>query len=80
VIEDACFTYACACAVKTAPKPAQPRAQRVHRYWHRWSWASTRITCRSTGKRKCLRGMASSCPIKRCAAGWRNARSCWNLY
>jgi transposase len=24
VIEDACFTYACACAVKTAPKPAQP--------------------------------------------------------
>src|ERR1700689_3900678 len=24
VIEDACFTYACACAVKTVPKPAQP--------------------------------------------------------
>jgi transposase len=24
VIEDACFTYACACSVKTAPKPAQP--------------------------------------------------------
>jgi transposase len=24
VIEDACFTYACACTVKTAPKPAQP--------------------------------------------------------
>jgi transposase len=24
VIEDACFTYACACVVKTAPKPAQP--------------------------------------------------------
>jgi len=24
VIEDACFTYACACAVKTASKPAQP--------------------------------------------------------
>jgi transposase len=24
VIEDVCFTYACACTVKTAPKPAQP--------------------------------------------------------
>jgi transposase len=24
VIEDACFTYACACTVKTAAKPAQP--------------------------------------------------------
>jgi transposase len=24
VIEDACFTYACACTVKTATKPAQP--------------------------------------------------------
>lgn len=24
VIEDACLTYACACTVKTAPKPAQP--------------------------------------------------------
>ena len=24
VIEDACFTYACACTVKTASKPAQP--------------------------------------------------------
>jgi transposase len=24
VIEDVCFTYACACSVKTAPKPAQP--------------------------------------------------------
>jgi transposase len=24
VIEDACFTYACACSVKTAAKPAQP--------------------------------------------------------
>jgi transposase len=24
VIEDACFTYACACTVRTAPKPAQP--------------------------------------------------------
>ena len=24
VIEDACFTYACACTVRTAPKPVQP--------------------------------------------------------
>ena len=24
VVEDACFTYACACRVKTAPKPLQP--------------------------------------------------------
>jgi transposase len=24
VIEDACFTYACACTVKTAIKPSQP--------------------------------------------------------
>jgi transposase len=31
VIEDACFTYACACTVKTATKPAQPIEDSVAR-------------------------------------------------
>lgn len=82
VIEDACFTYACACRVKTATKPARPIEKSTagasllgQVIVSKWG-----IICPCIGRRKCSGGTASNCPIRRCAAGWRNVRSCSNLY
>ena len=82
VIEDACFTYACACAVKTAPKPAQPIEK---------SSAGASVLAQViVGKyadhlplhrqAKIFARHGVELPVRPCVTGWRSARSCWSPY
>ena len=83
VIEDACFTYACACActVKTAVKPVQPIEK---------SPASASVLAQVIVAKyadhlplhrqtKMFRRVGVELADQTLADGWRNAPSCWSL-
>jgi transposase len=83
VIEDACFTYACACTVRTAGKPAQP----IEKSTAGASVLAQVIVAKYADHlplhrqaKMFARGMESSCPIKPCVGGWRNVLDCWTRY
>jgi transposase len=83
VIEDACFTYACACTVRTAGKRAQP----IEKSTAGASVLAQVIVAKYADHlplhrqaKMFARGMESSCPIKPCVGGWRNVLDCWTRY
>jgi len=71
VIEDVCQKYACACTVKTATKPPQPIEKSI-------AGASllAQVIVSKLADHLPLHRQARNYPNRRCAAGWRNARSC----
>ena len=81
VIEDVCRKYACACTVKTADQASA--ADREEHCGSQPAGAGDReprspIICRCTGRRRFQAARSWTSRARVCAAGWRNARICWN--